>query len=469
MARGPLQSVVQLMRKTSVSGGDAPPSGELLRRFVANREEAAFAGLVEEHGPMVLGVCRRVLKNRCDVEDAFQAAFMVLAAKARSISRPEMVATWLYRVAFRVALRARAEAGGRPERQAAREDVAAEREVADVEWADLRAVLDEEIDRLPEKYRVPVVLCYFEGKTNEEAARQLGCAKGTVFSRLASARERLRNRLVRRGITLSAAIATTVFSADVLSAAVTAPLRTVTVRAALSFLSEPAMPGAASTIGTALAKGTLQTMLFTRVRTIVVVLVVLGLVGTGAGTVALQPWAGAHPRDAQPREAQPLDAQPQDRPGGAGEQTPRKDRTADQAGIAGAQSKDQPAPGIGNNRGSSNNARLLELLKKRRDAAQTALDTMRKRVQTGSARFDTGSFVAALRLLESELDLCQTPAERLKAHEGHLQRVSLMAAMIRRQHEAGLLPADDGAVADFYLLDAEIRLERAKSKSATTP
>src|SRR5689334_15596928 len=115
MASGRLQSLMQLLRSTALAGDDTSADGALLRRFVAKRDETAFAALVERHGPMVLGVCRRVLRNASDADDAFQAAFIVLACKARSIARPELLSTWLYRVAFRAALRARAATARRRE------------------------------------------------------------------------------------------------------------------------------------------------------------------------------------------------------------------------------------------------------------------------------------------------------------------------------------------------------------------
>src|SRR5262249_30747917 len=146
---------------------------------------------------------------------AFQATFLVFARKAGSIGKREAVGSWLYKVAYRVALRLRAKTARwpapppcpAPAQQFANalDELPAAKAADDVLWHDLRPVLDEEIDRLPEKFRVPFVLCYLEGHTNEEAAEQLGCPKGTILSRLARGRERLRSRLVRRGVTLSIA------------------------------------------------------------------------------------------------------------------------------------------------------------------------------------------------------------------------------------------------------------------------
>ena len=197
MATGLRQVLDQLQH-----AGGGLTDGQLLARFVATRDEPAFAALVRRHGPMVLGVCRRLLPRGPDAEDAFQATFLVLFRRARALDRGGSVANWLYTVAYHVALRARADAARRRqcERAVPRRD---EAPAADV-WSDLRPVLDEELTRLPDKYRAPVVLCYLEGKTNEEAGRLLGCPVGTVKGRLSRARDLLRARLARRGVTLSA-------------------------------------------------------------------------------------------------------------------------------------------------------------------------------------------------------------------------------------------------------------------------
>jgi RNA polymerase sigma factor (sigma-70 family) len=184
--------------------GASPPSdrgfsdAELLARFVRAGDQSAFAALVRRHGPMVLGVCRRVLSHAQDAEDAFQATFLVLVRKAGTLGRPELLGNWLYGVAYRTARKARADAARRagPERQS--EPMSTADPVHEAAWRELRARLDEEINRLPDKYRLPVVLCYLEGKTNEEAARLLGWPTGSMSARLSRGRELLRERLTGR-------------------------------------------------------------------------------------------------------------------------------------------------------------------------------------------------------------------------------------------------------------------------------
>ena len=186
--------------------------GQLVQRFLTARDgadQAAFTALVERHGPMVLGVCREVLGNSHDAQDAFQATFLVLARKAGSVRKADSVASWLHGVALRVAMRAKAEAARRrvyERRSAAMKAAELERQGGSPEgWPELH----EEIARLPERYREPVVLCYLEGLTTEEAALRIGCPHGTILSRLSRARERLRGQLDRRGLASSAALLTT--------------------------------------------------------------------------------------------------------------------------------------------------------------------------------------------------------------------------------------------------------------------
>ena len=207
--------------------------GSLVERFAQQRDEAAFAALVERYGPQVLGLCRRVLQNQQDAEDAFQATFLVLARKADTIHRCECVGSWLYSVAYRIARQARAKRARLPVPEPNPPEIAVADATPDLLWRDLRPILDEEVARLSPKYREPFYLCYFEGKTNEEAATELGCPLGTVLSRLSRAREHLRARLKRRGITLSAALLISFLAGRELSAAVPPGLAQDTVRKAL--------------------------------------------------------------------------------------------------------------------------------------------------------------------------------------------------------------------------------------------
>ena len=188
----------------------AQEDARLLECFVARHEEGAFAELMRRHGPMVLAVCRRILRDANDADDAFQAVFLVLWRKASAIGRRELLANWLYGVAYRIAHRLRAQVATRRSHESQGEGLALvdppqkdSPSDACSAWSDVRPLLDDELSRLPSKYRLPLVLCYLEGSTREEAARRLDWPPGTVAGRLARARDLLRTRLARRGISLS--------------------------------------------------------------------------------------------------------------------------------------------------------------------------------------------------------------------------------------------------------------------------
>jgi RNA polymerase sigma factor (sigma-70 family) len=262
---------------------DDQADGMLLERFVLCHEEAAFTELVRRHGPMVLGVCRRVLRNHDDADDAFQVTFLTLACKARTLRDGKALPNWLYRVAVHTACRARANA----ERHREREQQAATLPRPDPSLAadcgELGPILDEELCRLPEKCRGPLILCDLEGKTHEEAARALGWPTGSLSKRLARGRELLRQRLVRRGLAPSAGVLTLSLT-EPATAAVPVLLAQATVRAALLIATGQTAAGAVSTPAASLLKQTLQAMLLGRLKTTaLVVVLVLGLLGAAAG------------------------------------------------------------------------------------------------------------------------------------------------------------------------------------------
>jgi RNA polymerase sigma factor (sigma-70 family) len=287
MVKGRLSHVLRYLR-TAVHGPVARDLTDrsLLERFAAEHDDAAFATLVERHGPMVLGVCRRVLGHAQDAEDAFQATFLVLARKAGRVRWHAEVGNWLYQVAYRTALRARANRKRIRERQMVDPPAAAEREEAP--WDDVRPILDEELDRLPAIYRAPVVLHYLEGKSYAETAKVLGWAEGTVSGRLARARQLLRGRLTRRGLTLSAGAFATALSQGAAPAAVPPALADTTTRAATLFAAGPAAAGAGVVPAPAatLAEGVLRTMFVTRRKIVVVLALASSLLATGAGLFA---------------------------------------------------------------------------------------------------------------------------------------------------------------------------------------
>jgi RNA polymerase sigma factor (sigma-70 family) len=257
--------------------------GQLLERFLADRDETAMGVLVRRYGRLVLGVCRRVLRNTCAAEDAFQATFLVLLRRARALDRGKPLGGWLYTVAYRLALCARANEARRQqcEAQAARNRIAAESHATPP--CDVLVALEEELHKLPEKHRAPLVLCYLEGKTTEQAAAILGCPRGSMSARLAQARERLRSCLARRGYAVGAAGLPTLLASATTQAAVPLPLLDNTVRAAVWFAGEQAgTAGFVSTQAVALARGACRAMFVHKLKIAAAMLLVTAMLGTGA-------------------------------------------------------------------------------------------------------------------------------------------------------------------------------------------
>ena len=273
----------------------------LWERYVRERDEAAFETLLRKHGPMVLGVCRRILRNEQDAEDAFQATFLVLVRKAASLSSPRTLANWLHGVARRTALEARSSAARRRAREAA---LLPRTVTADDPWDDLRPVLDHELGRLAEKYRIAVVLCDLEGKTRKEVARQLGWAEGTVASRLARGRRILAKRLARRGF--AGALVAAALANGAAPACVPSALLDSTITAASFSAARAAAPnGVLSGTVAALTEGVLKSMLLGKLKSAIAVFLVIGFATLSAGALISRSrateWAGA-PANGQEQE-----------------------------------------------------------------------------------------------------------------------------------------------------------------------
>jgi RNA polymerase sigma factor (sigma-70 family) len=300
----------RLRRVAVLRGAGEVLDAQLLERFVTDHEEAAFEALVRRHGPMVLGVCRQLLLDPHDAEDAFQATFLVLVRKAGSIQGRGQLASWLYGVAYRTALRARQTTARRRAREKQGVDMIAAAEPSTEDLGrDLGPVLHEELNRLPEKYRVPVVLCYLQGRTNQEAARQLAWPIGTVKGRLTRARAMLRKRLTRRGLFLSAGAFGSLLAQSQVSAALPPALLSGTVKAAtLVAAGQAATAGVVSLHVAALTRGVLHTMFVKKVTIASAVLLTLSLVGTGGALLtyhALPAQAGEAKKAARPAAAAP--------------------------------------------------------------------------------------------------------------------------------------------------------------------
>ena len=275
--------------------GEGLTDGQLLEHYLGQREERAFAALVRRHGPMVWGVCRRMLTNHHDAEDAFQATFLVLVRKGESVRPREMVANWLYGVACHTARKARALAAKRAGRERQVPLMPEPETVALDLHHDLQPLLDRELGRLPDKYRTPVVLCDLEGKSYKEAARQLGCPEGTLAARLSRARAMLAQRLSRHGLAISAGTLATVLAASRAEACVPSALMSATIHAGTLYAAGPAAAGGViSGNVAALTEGVLHTMLLSKLKLATAVVVIVGVLGMGNGLVPSS-TAGAAP------------------------------------------------------------------------------------------------------------------------------------------------------------------------------
>jgi RNA polymerase sigma factor (sigma-70 family) len=277
------QTLADVLKYVRHLGGAAAGDAKLLEQFVTRGDEGAFAALLQRHGPLVLGVCRQVLRDAQDAEDAFQATFLVLARKAASIRKGDALAGWLHRVALNVA---RTTWAGTAQRRARERQAPGTSRASPVDGSapgDWRPLIHEEVGRLPEKYRLPVVLCYFGGKTHAEAARELAWPLGTVKGRLARARDLLRTRLARRGLALSGAALAAAFAQGAVYGQVSADLFCHTLRAAVSFAAGEAIPaGDASAQAVTLAKGALPLLAATRPAPVLVLVAAVGLIGFAA-------------------------------------------------------------------------------------------------------------------------------------------------------------------------------------------
>jgi RNA polymerase sigma factor (sigma-70 family) len=319
MATRPTKAVFHEIRTLFAVGAIGGLSdSQLMDCFLSGRgrgeeAEAAFAALVGRHGPMVMGVCRRLLADPNDADDAFQATFLVLVRRAHSIARRDLLGNWLYGVAYRTARVARSRAARRR---------AKERQVIDMfqtgsSWGetdlgDLPTLLDEELSRLPEKFRLPVVLCELEGQSRKEVARRLGIPEGTLSSRLARARELLRGRLEKRGLALGAGTVAAALSRDTSAALVRPALVDSTVQAALHYAAGGAVSGSAA----ALAERTLKVIFLTKLKTSAVTLLAAFAVASLAAVAVAQVRAAwdKPPSVAVPGATPPSSARPRPRP-----------------------------------------------------------------------------------------------------------------------------------------------------------
>jgi RNA polymerase sigma factor (sigma-70 family) len=296
MLASPMNGVIRHLRQAVLPDGAGPGDGDLLDGFIECHDEAAFAALVRRHGPMVWGVCRRLL-GRHDAEDAFQATFLVLVRKAAAVVPRDRVGSFLYGVAHQTALHARRTAARRRAREVQVTAMPDPQAVPQDRWPDVRLLLDEELSRLPDKYRSVIVLCELEGRTRKEVARELGVPEGTVAGRLARARAMLAKRLARRGMALSGGALAVVLSATLASAGVPPSVMSSTIEAATRVAAGQAAAGAVSLQVVALTEGVLKAMLLRKLKTAAAYVLAVGLIVAGLVQFTGPPAAAGQPDD----------------------------------------------------------------------------------------------------------------------------------------------------------------------------
>ena len=308
MATSHLSQTIQAIRTAVLRhDGAGLNDRQLLDHFIRHRDEAAFAALMRRHGPVVWGVCRRLTGHHQDAEDAFQATFLVLARKAASVRQPEMLANWLFGVAHRTALKAKATTGKRRSRETQVSDdmpepVTQQRGA----WVDLEPLIDQELAALPDKYRIAIILCDLQGKTGKQAAHQLKVPEGTLSSRLRTARVMLAKRLARQGIAWSAGALAAVASQNPASALAPTAVVSSTTKAATLIAAGQTATGVVSAKVAALTKGALTTMVLSKLKSAAIwLLASLAVLAAGLltyqATMAQQTNAGqAKGRSLQP-------------------------------------------------------------------------------------------------------------------------------------------------------------------------
>jgi RNA polymerase sigma factor (sigma-70 family) len=425
MSEGQRSTLLAYLRRLSGAAAMDGSDAELLERFIAQREETAFEALLRRHGPLVWSVCRRVLAEEHAAEDAFQATFLVLVRKARSVSKQASIRSWLYGVALRVALRARQQENLRRRREQETPSRPSADAASEATWQDVRPILDEEIQRLPEKYRLPIILCYLEGQTNDEAAQQLNCPRGTIATRLARARERLRSRLLRRGVTLSAATLAALLSDNAMSATVPPLLVGQTAKVVLS--------GAASVSITTLTEGVLHAMFLSKLKMVLTMSLMVAVLGS-AGVCAY------YLRAQEPGTKRENPAQPPDKPA----QPPDK-KAADKAPEKNADD-------------------LKALLQERLKLAQDVLKLTQERLKVDINASFPDVVEAFERVLKADLELSPNKAARIAAHQRHVKAAEEFARNVDGWLRQGVLSKRDGQLARYLLIDAKVGLEREKAR-----
>jgi RNA polymerase sigma factor (sigma-70 family) len=442
---------IETLLRNGALGGNV--DGDLLDVFVNGpREaaEAAFTGLVERHGSMVLGVCERVLGDRHDAEDASQATFLLLATRARSIRRQRAIGSWLFGVALRVALRVRSNATRRRahERRAAKEGASLPGEVEAEPWLELY----EELDRMPARLRKPLVACYLEDLTAEEAAAQLGWSVRTLHRRLANGRDRMRVRLGRRGIAPPAVGS---------GMRVAAGWKESTVQTAIKVMTGAVVEHMVSTSTAQMLREGFRTMIYSKMKMLAASALGLGLV-VGVAAVAVSFARGRGAAIARTDDAAPAkgygDADLAYQP--FTQQSLVQKQSTSRSGDIGNKAGDpQKALGAADEKSDTLRAMLLEI----RDKLRTLVEMERRLFNAGQARLGAVS-KSNLQLLEVELKISRTREERRAVLERTIREAREIEEGGKHLHSIGQITAADVLEAEVARLGLQVRLEEEKRR-----
>jgi RNA polymerase sigma factor (sigma-70 family) len=427
----------RLFRGETVSGLS---EWQLLERYLERRDEAAFEALVSRHGPMVLGVCRRMLRGAADVDDAFQATFLVLVSRARQLGPRDAIGPWLHGVAVRVALRARSQLARRHRQEPVALEFPAASPVGEWTDPDLGEVLDQELNQLPSKYRSPLVLCYLEGRTHDEAARELNWPVGTVKGRLARARDLLRTRLARRGMAPTASVLILLGASDA-TAVLERPLIERTVHASLKFAAGKSLSQIVSTSITSLVEGALAAMVLTKLKWVGLSILVAGLALTSAGVMARQDTASKGTPQAASSKVEPKPAAPD-------------------YGKAARKGPDNPPAAIGESASGSAGDPRRELVQAARSAYQATWEAYRG----GNASAEQVDH-ASQKWMEAQPPDPSDPDARVAAARAHLER---MRELLRVQPDRPGSPSKPAELARIRAYVAEARFLVAQAQAGPT-
>ena len=445
----PLSDLVCYLRKLASSQQTQELTDrDLVQRFVTRKDQDAFEAILMRHGPMVWKVCRALLADGHAAEDAFQATWLVFVRKAASIFQLERLGNWLYGVAHKIAAKARAEARRQQTLEKQGGDMAAYNSADELTNVEESRVLHEELNRLPARYRTPIVLCYLEGRTLQETADVLGWSHGAVRGRLERGRQRLRNRLERRGLGLVGIVLGTYFCASARAEVLPRPLVSSTVIAVFQFLARDrlVMP-AATASAVALAEGVCRMMAITKIKATVFILLAVSLSGGSTGFLLSGRPTAVQAGDVrqEPKEAAvPVAKEVEDED---------KDLTTPAERIKAL---------LDNNYGDA----LLPkaLLKNRYEAAFKEFDGRWKEFKAGRGTLDHLLEVSR-RLRDSESELCQKKADVLAALEKHVERAKRIAELNGRRFDQGRIDIMDHAQSQYFYFDAQIQLERTKNST----